>query len=155
MGFIKLISDQGFLNFLGTFGLAVVLVTYFVFIRDPRRDKFWQEKYDMLLQDYNGLNTTYRELKKSAEDIWDKQHGALQINFDELQRTYKELTETYVRLETDLRPEIRMISQDQATKLAYIGLDRDLYKLYYYMCEKLDGVNHRNKINRKGEIFSK
>ena len=139
MELIKIISNQGFLNFLGTFGLAVVLVTYFIFIRDPKRDKFWREKYDMLLQEYHGLNSTYRELKKSAEDIWDKQHRALQINFDELQRTYKELTETYVRLETDLRPEIRMISQDQATKLAYIGLDRDLYKLYYYMCEKLDG----------------
>lgn len=101
--FIEIISNEVFLDFLSTFGLAVLLVLYFVFVRDPKQAKFWQERYDKLTDNYDNLS------------------------------------KNYIRLEEDLRPESRMCSDEQAIRLAELGLDRDLYKLYYFMCEKLDG----------------
>ena len=103
MNWITIIGDPRFINFISTFGLAVALVVYFVFVRDPKQAKFWHERYDKLTDNYENLSTNY------------------------------------IRLEEDLRPESRMCSDEQATRLADLGLDRDLYKLYYYMCEKLEG----------------
>ena len=102
MGLIDIIGDPRFVNFLSTFGLAVVLVLYFVFVRDPKQAGYWQERYKKLIDNY---------------DI---------------------LSETYTRLREDLKPETRKCTSDQAKRLASIGLDRDLYKLYYYMCGKLE-----------------
>ena len=103
MNWIDIIGDPRFIDFLSTFGLAVVLVLYFVFVRDPKQAKFWQGRYDKLTDNYENLS------------------------------------KNYIRLEEDLRPESRMCSNEQAVRLAELGLDRDLYKLYYFMCEKLDG----------------
>jgi hypothetical protein len=98
------------IEIISTFGLAVLLVLYFVFIRDPKKDKFWQNRYDKLIDGYDHLK------------------------------------DNYIRLENDLRPESRIISDEQAINIADLGLDRDLYKLYYYMCEKIEG-RRREGIN--------
>jgi hypothetical protein len=103
MGFYEIISNEAVTHFLSTFGLAVLLVLYFVLWRDPRQAKYWRERYDKLIENYNSLSKNYNHL------------------------------------EENLRPESRMCSPDQARNLAELGLDRDLYKLYYYMCEKVDG----------------
>lgn len=108
MNWINIIGDPRFINFLSTFGLAVVLVLYFVFVRDPKQAKFWQGRYDKLTDNYESLS------------------------------------KNYIRLEEDLRPESRMCSDEQAVRLAELGLDRDLYKLYYFMCEKLDSRRLEN-----------
>lgn len=105
---MSIIGDPRFITFLSTFGLAVLLVLYFVFVRDPKQAKFWQERYDKLADNYDNLS------------------------------------KNYIRLEEDLRPESRMCSDEQAVRLAELGLDRDLYKLYYFMCEKLDGRRLEN-----------
>ena len=103
MGFIDTITDPNFIKFLSTFGLAVVLVLYFILWRDPKRDKDWRQRYDKLTGNYDSLSKSYN------------------------------------CIERNLVPESREVSHDQAVKLAELGLDRDLYKLYYYMCEKVDG----------------
>lgn len=102
MGYIDIITDPTFLKLLSTYGLAVVLVLYIFFWRDPRRDKYWRERYDKLVENYNSLSKSY--------DI----------------------------VESNLIPERREISRDQAKGLANIGLDRDLYKLYFFMRGKLE-----------------
>ena len=101
--FIEIITNQGFIHFFSTFGLAVVLVLYFIFVRDRAWEKFWRKRYDQLIGNYESLR------------------------------------DNYILLENDLRPESRRCSSEQAARLAELGLDRDLYKLYYYLCEKLDG----------------
>jgi hypothetical protein len=106
--FTELLANQSFLNFLGTFGLAVVLVIYFVFFRDRKRDEYFQKKYDLLEEDY------------------------------------KHLSDTYIRLESDLRPESRMCSNDQISRIAHLGLDRDLYKLFFFLAQKIDGRRQEN-----------
>jgi len=111
---LSLLGSQAFISFLGTFGLAVVLVLYFVFFQEPKRDKFWQDKYDQLLHSW-------------------------QEKYDQLLEQYKSLSDTYKRLESDLRPETRICSDEQSHRLVHLGLDRDLYKLYYYLSEKLHG----------------
>ena len=88
---------------MSTFGLAVVLVLYFIFWRDPKREKEWRKRYDKLVEDYNSLSSSYS------------------------------------CIERNLVPESREVSHDQAVKLAELGMDRDLYKLYFYLCEKIDG----------------
>ncbi|MCU7918725.1 MAG: hypothetical protein KZQ95_10255 [Candidatus Thiodiazotropha sp. (ex Epidulcina cf. delphinae)] len=103
-----LFGNQSFINFLSTFGLAVVLVIYFVFFRDRKRDEYFQSKYDLLEKDYRSLS------------------------------------DTYDRLENDLRPETRMCTDEQVARLAYLGLDRDLYKLHYYLSQKIDGRRQEN-----------
>jgi hypothetical protein len=112
--FIEIISNQAFIEFLGTFGLAVLLVLYFVLRYIPKKDKEWQKRYDELIA------------------FWEKK-------YDELLDNYTELSRNYQRLEEHLRPESRMCSKEQGTQLANLGLDRDLYKLQYYMSEKIDG----------------
>lgn len=117
--FLKIITDARFVDFLSTFGLAVVLVLYFVLWRDPRQTKFWQA----------------RDQKQTQ--FW-------QERYDNLLKNYELLRDNYIRLEEDLRPESRICSNEQAKRLANLGLDRDLYKLFYYMCEKLDGRRREN-----------
>ncbi len=112
--FLEIISNQSFIEFLGTYGLAVLLVLFFVFIYIPKKDKAWQKKYDELIA------------------FWQKK-------YEELADNYTELTRDYHRIEENLFPETRKCSKEQGTQLANLGLDRDLYKLYYYTSEKLDG----------------
>ncbi len=135
---LDIISNQGFINFISTFGLAALIVVFFVFFRDPKRDKYWREKYDRLVKSYSDLSDTYDKLELKLNDFWNKQCEELQSEHEELKRNYNQLKEAYIRLENDLRPESRMMSEEQSGKLAYIALDRDLYKLYYYLCEKID-----------------
>lgn len=100
--FLRLISNPSFIDIISTFGLAVVIVVYFIFIRDPKHIKFWQSKYD-------GLS-----------------------------KSYDQLSDHYQKLEASLHPEKREMSHEQATKICHLALDRDLYKLYYRICEKID-----------------
>jgi len=119
MNWVNIIGDPRFINFLSTFGLAVVLVLYFVFVRDPKQAKFQQERDEKQTQFWKG-------------------------RYDNLLKNYELLSKNYIRLEEDLRPESRMCSKEQAIRLAELGLDRDLYKLYYFMCEKLDSRRHED-----------
>ena len=97
-------------DLIGTYGLAVVIVVYFIFYRDPKNYRYFQVKYD-------DLNDNYTKLKDC-------------------------LTE----LEKDFNPESRSISTEQARVLCHIALDRDLYKLYFYVVRKLDGY-YPEKVN--------
>ncbi|WP_392475942.1 DUF4047 domain-containing protein [Nostoc sp. C110] len=148
--FIDFLGNQAFINFISTFGLAVLLVIYFVLIRDPSREKetkkrednrdsYWQKKYDELSKNYGDLNTNYHDLEQTLNKFWTKQYEKLENEFDGLNKIYQELENNYQKLENDLRPETRKITPPQSNKLSQIGLDRDLYKLYYYACEKIDG----------------
>lgn len=102
-GFISLIGNSAFIQFISTFGLAVAIVVYVIFIRDPKHFKKLLEKYEKLSE------------------------------------SYKELKENYVKIEESLHAEKRMMNNEQARMLCYLALDRDLYKLYQYCCEKIDG----------------
>lgn len=119
MNWMDIIVDPRFIDLLSTFGLAVVLVLYFVFWRDPRQAKFRRERDE-------------------------KQNTFWKDRYDNLLQNYELLSKNYIRLEEDLRPESRRCSDEQAIRLAELGLDRDLYKLYYFMCEKLDGRRHED-----------
>ena len=118
-------SPNFIIEIITTFGLSVLLVLYFVFFYLPKRNKISESKY-------NELSKSFTELSKSYVSLWEGKYNDLTNNFDEL-------SESYIRLEKNLQPESRMCSYEQAIKLADIGLDRDLYKLYYYMCEKIEG----------------
>lgn len=95
--FTALLGNKAFLAFIGTYGLAVVIVLYMVFIRDPKREKY-------------------------------------------LKSQYENLSESYSKLAHALVPETREMSEDQTKRLAYIALDRDFYKLYIRICEKINGT---------------
>lgn len=111
---IAIINNPAFTSFISTFGLATLLVLYFIFIRDPKRDKMWGARYDNLID----------------EDI---------NRYDHLLEAYNELSQNYQRLEEDLRPHRQAITIVQAEKLCDIALDRDLYKLYVLCCRIIDG----------------
>ncbi len=96
-------TNELIIEIISTYGLAVLLVLYFVFIREPKKEKFWENQYSKLAENYEELSNNYRKLEES------------------------------------LKPHSRMCSIEQARNLADIGLDRDLYKLYYRMCEKIEG----------------
>lgn len=119
MSFLDIISSQGFIHILTTFGLAVVLVLYYVVKIEPRRTAFWQDQYNALITD------------------WQEKYNILIEEYDRLAKNY-------IKLEEDLHAESRECSIGQTTKLAFLGLDRDLYKLYYYMCGKLDRIRVEN-----------
>jgi hypothetical protein len=155
--FIDLISSQGFITFISTFGLAVLMVLYFIFVRDPRRERYWQSKYDEAVTDRKSqheqlvakyeesasllgeVQTELRELQTAANKIWTQQCNAIREENQGLIAQIRELTQTYKEFENDLKPGTRIISDDQAVALADLGLDRDLYKLMYYLREKLEG----------------
>jgi hypothetical protein len=63
--FLDLIGSPQFIHFISTFGLAVVIVIYFVFFRDPKQAKYWQNKYDELSDNYRKLGETYRDLEST------------------------------------------------------------------------------------------
>lgn len=101
--FLKFMTSQDFIQFVSTFGLGVVLAVYFVFFYIPKKDKFWQTKYDELI------------------------------------KNYEQLRDNYTRLLNAIEPETVKCNPEQGTKLAELGLDRDLYKLYFIASEKIDG----------------
>ena len=111
--FLQLIGNSQFIQFLSTFGLAVLLVLWFVFVRDPKREKFFRTQYEQVLVDYRK-------------------------RYEQLSNNYKQLSKSCTKLAEDLQPDTRKMSPEQANALACIGLDRDLYKLFYYTCEKLE-----------------
>lgn len=135
----EILGNQAFINFISTFGMAAFLVLYFVLYRDPKRDDYWKSKYDELTNNYNTLSKNYNSLEKDLNETWHKQYKSLNDQYDGLKEINESLKENYVNMEHDLRPEKRMMSKSQITKLAHLGLDRDLYKLFYYICAKLDG----------------
>ncbi|MHC4535240.1 MAG: hypothetical protein ACYS6K_14925 [Planctomycetota bacterium] len=112
--FVDIISNQVFIEFISTFGLAVLLVLYFVLIYIPKKDKVWMKKID----------DEFKFMMKKYDDLTDN---------------YNELSRHYYGIEQHLLPETRMCSKEQGTQLTNLGLDRDLYKLYYYTSEKIDG----------------
>lgn len=58
---------------------------------------------------------------------------------------YRITPETAVKydeeLKTKLQHELSVLNNKQAKKINNIAIDRDLYKLYYRFCEKVDGTN--------------
>ncbi len=142
---IDLISNSDFTQFLATYGLATVIVIYVIFIRDPHRYNAITRTYDQLNSKYAELCDEYQKLSNSYGILRETLEKQYKQEYDKLCENYNELREAYDRLENDLKPETRMLSEEQASKLADLGLDRDLYKLYYYISEKLDG-------NRKEDL---
>ena len=61
--FLELIKSEPFIQFLSTFGLGVILVIYFVMVRDPKQTKFWQNKYDELIRRFEELSSSYAKLE--------------------------------------------------------------------------------------------
>jgi hypothetical protein len=136
---LKLISDPGFTAFFATYGLATVIVLYIVIIRDPRRFNSLTRNYKDLDRKYADMYDEYRSLGNSYERLRQNLEMKYKEEYDNLCQNYSELREAYDRLEHDLKPETRQLSLEQASRIADVGLDRDLYKLYYYSREMLDG----------------
>lgn len=130
--FLALVQSPAFISFLSTFGLAVVLVLYFVIYRDPKQARFWQKKYDDLSESYSQLSENYNTVTDHLDSFWKDQTTSLNQNFEGLK-------EAYQRLESDLDPKSRVMSEEQARSLCHVGLDRDLYKLYYYVQRRVMG----------------
>lgn len=143
--FLEFIGSSALIQFISTFGLAAVLVIYFVFFRDHRLEKaaedrykeilkkytenteYWQTKYDSLDQRYSELSQNYESLKvflnyKSLEESYENVH---KIN-QQLMKDYGELQQRAA------------LSDDQIKKVCYVALDRDLYKLHKKVCEQID-----------------
>ena len=143
MAFIKLIQDPSFISFISTFGLAVVLVLYFIFYRDPKQQKYFKVTHQKLLDDlgerYKGLATDVTTLKQCAETC--TQYGK---QIDELTTEYNELNDSYKNLLSTFIPEKREMSSEQTRALGNIGLDRDLFKLYTRVCRYLDNDEKRD-----------
>jgi hypothetical protein len=123
--FIGLIGNSAVIQFLSTFGLATLLVLYFVLIRDPKIQKRRDERD--------------REQAKHWEERDKKWVELLQEKYDQLVKDYGELATSYFKLEQSLDPQKREMSSSQAQKLCNIALDRDLYKLKHYFCQMIDG----------------
>jgi hypothetical protein len=136
---LKLLADPGFTAFFATYGLATVLSLYIVIVRDPRRFNGLTRNYKELEKRYSDMYDEYRNLSNSYEQLRQNLEMKYKEEYDNLCQNYSELKEAYDRLEHDLKPETRQLSPDQASKIADVGLDRDLYKLYYYIREMLDG----------------
>ena len=139
---VDLVSNDAFINFISTFGIAVFLLLYLIMYRDPKMEKERIKQKNNLTENYNNLNENYNSLEKDLNDIWHKQYESLNNQYEILKEIYEDLKENYVKMEHDLRPEKR--SKSQIQKLAYLGLDRDLYKLYYHVCTKLEGRRIEN-----------
>ena len=107
--FINPLGNEGFIAFIATYGLATVIVIFIIFFRDPKRFNNLLDQYKQLDDRYNDLYVIFRKLQ-----------------------------EDYRQLESDIHPQTRRISVDQVRHLVFIGLDRDLYKLYYLMSKKID-----------------
>lgn len=63
-----------------------------------------------------------------------------QNEYSELDKSYKQLNESYKKLFSAIHK--RPLNKDEAKDLCFIGLDRDLYKLYTLTCWKIDGESH-------------
>ena len=91
--FINLISSSAFIDLISTFGLAVVLVLYFVFYRDPKHIRFWQTKYDDLSKNYGALSNDYTKLEASLhpESRMMSKEQALKLCYVALDRDFYKL----------------------------------------------------------------
>ncbi len=127
MGIIDIINNQGFIQFISTFGLAVFLVLYLILIRDP---KTWKQ----LDNNYKNLNDRFKEVSREYEA-----YKTLSEKYMELSDSYKILQETYSLLNESIRPETVKMTVLQAKKLNDTAIDRDLFKLFFRLCEKIDG----------------
>lgn len=138
--FISLIGNSAFIQFISTFGLAVAIVVYFIFIRDPKHIKKLEETYEKLSESYKELKENYVKSEKAHDEFWEDKYTGLHNEYEKLNRNYDKLKEDYMKIEESLHAEKRIMSDEQARRLCYNALDRDLYKLYRYCCEKLDGT---------------
>jgi hypothetical protein len=129
---IRLLEHPAFISFIATYGLATVIVIYIIFFRDPRRYEKLTKRYEILLKDHHNLIEDFNKLEEALR----KQY---KDEFDNLCESYKKLREAYDKLQHDMQPETRPLSNTQAIEIAELGLDRDLYKLYYYTRQKLEG----------------
>lgn len=107
-------------DFISTFGLSVLLVLYFVFYRDPRH--------------WNRLNRRYKELYAKYSD----EYRTLSSSYETLKDAHEKLKRTFEELSTNVRPGIVKMDESQAKKLHDLAVDRDLYKLFFRICEKLN-----------------
>ena len=69
-----------------------------------------------------------------------KQAKFWQTQYADLNKSYARLGEDYRKLEESLHAVSRLMNNEQAQRLNDIALDRDLYKLFKQLCDKLDGV---------------
>ena len=144
-GFIKLIENEAFIALIATYGLATLIVIFIIFFRDPRRFnvllnqyKQLENDYKLLAKSYNNLDAIYRDMRKDIEKTYKLEYDQLDARYKALNTTFLNLEKDYQQLEADIHPETRRISVAQARHLTFIGLDRDLYKLYYLMSKKID-----------------
>jgi hypothetical protein len=112
-------------DFISTFGLSVLLVLYFVLYRDPRH--------------WNRLNKRYKELYANYSDEYRNLSGS----YETLKEVHEKLKRTFEELSTNVRPGIVKMDESQSKKLHDLAVDRDLYKLYFRICERLERSNRK------------
>ena len=144
-GFIRLIGNEAFIAFIATYGLATVIVIFIIFIRDPRRYKSLEKNNERLGESYHEISLAYEQMREDIGKIYKAEYDKLDASYKELNNAFLKLEKDYQQLETDIHPETRRISVEQARHLAFIGLDRDLYKLHYLMSKKIQS-NGNEKI---------
>ncbi len=123
---LSYLNNPGFIQFISTFGLATFLVLYLILIRDP---KTWKQ----LDNNYKDLNKRFQEVQTGSES-----YGTLEDKYRELAESYKKLQETYNQLNEAIRPEIVKMTVIQSKKLNDTAIDRDLFKLFFRLSEKID-----------------
>ena len=124
--FIELITNPKVMQFLSTYGLATLLVLWFVLWRDRR---LWND----LSQRYKDLNYRYEQMHNQYNE-----YESLRNSYKELSENYKNLNESYVELTECIRPETIRMSALQTKKINDTAIDRDLFKLYVRICGKID-----------------
>lgn len=124
-GFIQFITDPGVMEFIGTHGLATLLVLWFILWHDRR---LW----NALSKRYIDLNERYKDLYKEYNN-----YQIIRDRYRQLTDNYQVLQEKYIELSECIRPETIRISMQQTKKLNDTAIDRDLFKLYYRLCEKI------------------
>lgn len=124
--FIEVITNPKVMQFLSTYGLATLLVLWFILWRDRR---LWNE----LNQRYKDLNHRYEELQGQFNA-----YDSLRKRYRELTDHFQILNESYINLSECIRPETVKMSTQQTKKINDTAIDRDLFKLYVRICEKIE-----------------
>lgn len=92
---------------------------------------------DALSDSYESLSQNYSQLTNNLENVW-------KMHCESPQTDYKSLRTDYERVLGELDPKQRSLDNEQARALCHACLDRDLYKLFYFVREKIRGREQRS-----------
>ena len=102
--FIEMITNPKVMQFITTYGLATLLVLWFILWRDRR---LWND----LSKRYKDLNSRYEELRTQFDE-----YRSLRNRYRDLTDNYQKLNESYIELSECIRPETIRMSTLQTKK---------------------------------------